>query len=211
MICGTVAPLSASMIPAFLRSPWVVYSGVPDGMQHLLDPFCRSHCSRGPAPFMGQQVVRISPVLLACAAERLAELGGLDLHTAQESTLPETRVALQVHTETPAAATGPDPGRDRYAVQWLPRTVDRADKRLLPLPLTTEGKALAPEEKQRQIAQLSETLFAVELDLATLMFDAWRDGQNVEVRSGNRTCRALAVRNVVPRAAAVRDDRRSRL
>jgi hypothetical protein len=74
------------------------------------------------------------------------------------------------------------------------------DKKLVAAAAATEGTALAPEEKQKQIAQRAEALFAVELDLATLWFDVWRDGQNVEIDPGIQPAALLAVRNVVVRA-----------
>jgi hypothetical protein len=113
---------------------------------------------------------------------------------------PETRISLQVHTDTPAPATGPIPDAIGMLFNACPALLDVWDKKLGAAAVKTESKALAPEEKQKQIAQLSETLFAVELDLATLMFDAWRDGQNVEVPLIGPAA-LLAVRNnVVPRA-----------
>jgi hypothetical protein len=110
--------------------------------------------------------------------------------------LPETMITMQVNTDTPAAATGQIPDAIGMLFYAYPELLDALDKKLVAAAAATEGQALAPEQKQRQIAQLSEALFAVELDLATLWFDAWRDGQNVEVDPGIQPAALLAVRNV---------------
>jgi hypothetical protein len=119
---------------------------------------------------------------------------------AGEICLPETLLSMRVHSDTPSAATCSVPDVVAMLFYACPELLTALDKKLVAAAAATEGTALAPEEKQRQIAQLSEALFGVELDLATLMFDAWRDGQNVEIDPGIQPAALLAVRNVMPRA-----------
>ncbi len=59
---------------------------------------------------------------------------------------------------------------------------------------------MSPEQKQQKVAQLTETLFAMEVDEAALMFSAWHEGQSVEVGPIIQPAAILAIKNVVPRA-----------
>jgi hypothetical protein len=115
---------------------------------------------------------------------------------AAELYFPETLTTLQVNSDTPAAATGHVPDAIGLLFYTCPELLTALDKKLVAAAAGTEGHALAPDEKRRQTAELSEALFAVELDLATLMFDAWREGLSVEIDPGIQPAALLAVRNV---------------
>jgi hypothetical protein len=113
---------------------------------------------------------------------------------------PETRIALQVHTDTPAAVTGPVPDVAAMLFNAFPDLLAVWDKKLAAAAVKTESRSMSPEQKERQIAKLTEELFTVELDEATLMLQAWREGQNVEADPRLSPPALLAVTNVVARA-----------
>jgi hypothetical protein len=85
-----------------------------------------------------------------------------------EIEFPETRLMMQVFNSEPAAAaigSVPDViGMLVYANHDSLLAV--LDKKLAAAAAASDGKALTPEQKQKQISQATETLFAVELDAA---------------------------------------------
>lgn len=110
---------------------------------------------------------------------------------------PETLLSMKVHSSDPAAvATGSVPDMIGMLLYANPDLLAALDKKLAAA--ASDGRALTPEQKQKQIAQATETLFAVELDEATLTFAAWQDGSPVEANPSIGPAALLAVRNVVP-------------
>ena len=110
---------------------------------------------------------------------------------------PETRLTLKVYNSEPAAtAIGQVP--DVLALLALlngAALTALLDKEIAAI--SDDAHALTDEQRQKQTAQTIDALFAVELDEATLTFEAWHSGLPIEANDKIGPAALLAVRNVV--------------
>ena len=146
-----------------------------------------------------------SAVARAKAREQLAALaarGTIDVcrlvgQAGGKIDFPETQLTLKVYNSEPAAvAIGQVPDvLSLLALLNGPALTAICDKAIAAT--SDDAHALTTEQRQKQTAQNMDALFAVELDQATLTFEAWRDGLPIEANPDIQPAAVLAVRNVV--------------
>jgi hypothetical protein len=113
---------------------------------------------------------------------------------------PEAQVTLKVYNvaEPAAAAIGQIPDIVAMLVYANHDSLlALEDKKLAAAAAASDARALTFEQRQKQTAQTMDALFAVELDQATLMFEAWQGGLPIEPNADMQPAAVLAVRNVV--------------
>ena len=114
---------------------------------------------------------------------------------------PETQVTLKVYNvaEPAAAAIGQIPDIVAMLVYANHDSLlALQDKKLAAAGAASDARALTIEQRQKQMAQTMDALFAVELDQATLTLQAWESGLAVEANTDLLPAAWLAVANVVP-------------
>jgi hypothetical protein len=114
-------------------------------------------------------------------------------------TFPETQLTMKVFNSEPAAvAIGSVPDIVGMLVHACHDSLlAAADKKLAAAGAASDARALTPEQKQKQSAQIVNELLAVETDEATLTLAAWESGLSIEANPGLAPAAWLAVRNVV--------------
>jgi hypothetical protein len=114
--------------------------------------------------------------------------------------LPEAQVMLKVYNSAEPAAVAIGQIPDIVAMLVYANhdsLLALQDKKLAAAGAVSDARALTFEQRQKQTAQAMDALFAVELDQATLTFEAWQDGLPIEPNADMLPAAVLAVRNVV--------------
>lgn len=145
-----------------------------------------------------------SAVARAKGREELAAIaarGGIDVcqlvGAGGKIGFPERQVTLKVYNSEPAAAAI---GQSIDFLALLVRlNLDGLtaimDKEIAAI--SDDRRALTTDQKQKQSVQVMDTLFAVELDEATLTLAAWQDGLPIEANPSITPSAWLAVANIV--------------
>lgn len=113
---------------------------------------------------------------------------------------PEAQVTLKVYNSAEPAAVAIGQIPDIVAMLVYANhdsLLALQDKKLAAAGAASDARALTFEQRQKQTAQTMDALFAVELDQATLIFEAWQGGLPIEPNADMQPAAVLAVRNVV--------------